>query len=65
LPHKSTVALIVYNILGQEVTQLVNGEVEAGYHEVQFDGSSLASGLYLYRLQAGDFVFTKELLLLE
>ena len=65
LPHKSTVALIVYNTLGQLVAQLVNGEQEAGYHEVQFDGRSLATGVYFYRIQAGDFVQTRRLLLLK
>jgi hypothetical protein len=55
LPHKSQVSLIVYNTLGQLVSQLVSGEQEAGYHEVRFAGSGLASGVYFYRQQAGDF----------
>jgi hypothetical protein len=65
LPQKSQVTLKVFNTLGQLVTTLVNGEQEAGYHEVRFDGSNLASGVYFYRLQAGDFVQTKRLLLLK
>jgi flagellar hook assembly protein FlgD len=59
------VTLKVYNTLGQLVTTLVNGEQGAGYHEVRFDGSNLASGVYFYRLQAGNFVQTKKLLLLH
>jgi hypothetical protein len=55
----------VYNTLGQQVATLVEGEMEAGYHEVVFDASGLASGVYLYRLRAGDFVQTKILLLLK
>jgi len=65
LPARSQVTLTVFNTLGQQVAQLVNGEVEAGYHEVRFDGSGLSSGVYFYRLRAGDFVETKRLLLLR
>lgn len=62
LPHKTTVQLSVFNTLGQQVATLVQGEQEAGYHEVKFDGSKLASGVYLYRLQAGSYLETKKLL---
>jgi IgGFc binding protein/Secretion system C-terminal sorting domain len=65
LPHKATASITIFNILGQLVTTLVNGEQQAGYHEVRFDGSNLASGVYFYRLQAGNFVQTKKLLLLH
>jgi hypothetical protein len=65
LPHKSPVALAVFDILGRQVATLVQGEQEPGYHEVKFDGSNLASGVYFYRLQAGNFVQTKKLLLLH
>jgi hypothetical protein len=65
LPSRSHVTLTVFNTLGQQVATLVQGEQEAGFHEVQFDASSLASGVYLYRLQAGDFLKTKRLLLLK
>ncbi len=65
LPHKTAVQLTVYNTLGQSVSTLVNGEQEAGYHEVKFEGSGLSSGVYFYRLRAGDFVETKRLLLLR
>jgi hypothetical protein len=59
------VTLSVYNVLGQQVSILVQGEQESGYHEVRFDGSNLASGVYFYRLQAGTSVETKKLLLLR
>jgi hypothetical protein len=65
LPRNATVHLTVFNSLGQEVAELVNGEVEAGYHEVRFDASSLSSGVYFYRLRADDFVETQRLLLLK
>jgi len=59
------VTLSVYNTLGQQVTTLVNGEIDPGYHTVQFDGSNLASGVYYYRLTAGAFHETKRLLLVR
>jgi hypothetical protein len=65
LPMKSKVTLTVYNTLGQRVVTLVDAEEQAGYHEIRFDGSGLASGVYFYRLQAGDFVQTRKLLLLK
>jgi hypothetical protein len=65
VPQKSRLTLSVYNLLGQQVSILVQGEQEAGHHEVRFDGSNLASGVYFYRLQAGSFVETKKLLLLK
>ena len=63
LPHKSVVQLTVFNTLGQQVAQLVNGEIDAGDHEVQFNASNLASGVYFYRFQARDFVQTRKLVL--
>ncbi|MEK7249826.1 MAG: T9SS type A sorting domain-containing protein [Bacteroidota bacterium] len=55
----------MYDILGREVATLVDGVEEAGYKSVQFDAKGLASGVYLYRLEAGAFVETKKLLLLR
>ena len=65
LPNRSHVTLTVFNTLGQQVAQLVNGEVEVGYHEVRFDASGLSSGVYFYRIIAGDFVQTRKLLFLR
>jgi glucuronoarabinoxylan endo-1,4-beta-xylanase len=61
----SQVNLTLYDILGREVSVLVNDRKDAGVHELKFDGSSLASGVYLYRLQAGDFVVSKKLMVLK
>ena len=64
-PARSHMTLTVYNMLGQQVATLVEGEVEAGYHEVTFDASNRASGVYLYRLTAGGYVQTCRLILLR
>jgi hypothetical protein len=65
LPKSSVVRLSVFDMLGREVAVLVDRTKETGYHEVQFEGRGLSSGVYFYRLQAGDFVATKRLLLLK
>jgi ligand-binding sensor domain-containing protein len=63
LPKSSVVKLSVCDLLGREVSVLVNERRNTGVYEVKFDGSNLASGVYFCRLQAGDFVATKRLLL--
>ncbi len=65
LPHRSRVSLGIFNLLGQRVALLDEGEREAGYHNVRFDGKSMASGVYLYRIQAGEFVQTRKLILMK
>ena len=65
LPSRSHVVLAVYNALGERVAVLAEGEQESGFHEVRFDGSALASGVYFYRLQSTGFVQTKKLSLLK
>ena len=62
LAERVHVRLSVFTVLGQLVSTLLNGEEEPGYHEVRFDGTGLASGVYYYRLQAGSFVKTMKLL---
>jgi len=52
LPVDATVSLAVYNTLGQKVTELMNASISAGYHDLKFDASNLASGLYIYRIAA-------------
>jgi hypothetical protein len=59
------VTLTVFNPLGQQVATLVNDTQEMGFHDVPFDGSNLASGVYFYRLRAGDFVQTKTFVILR
>jgi hypothetical protein len=65
LPHRSHVNVAVFNLLGQRVALLDEGEREAGYHDVVFDRKSLASGVYLYRIQAGEFGQTRKLILMK
>lgn len=65
IPVKSHVLLTVHNLLGQVVSTIVNGEQEAGLHEVKFEAINLASGVYLYRLEAGKFVQTRKLTLIR
>jgi aminopeptidase N len=65
LPHAARVSVAVFNVLGQQVATVEEGMREAGYHDVKFDGSNLASGVYLYRLQAGEFVQTRKFVLMK
>jgi rhodanese-related sulfurtransferase len=65
LPVAADVTLIVYNSLGQKVAQLADGRMNAGYHNVVFDASQFASGMYICRMQAGTFAATKKLILLK
>ena len=59
------VKLVVYDLLGREVATLVNGEKSAGSYQAYFDGSALTSGLYFYKLQAGNFIQTRKMLLIK
>jgi hypothetical protein len=63
LSHDGMVKLTVYTITGQLVNTLVNGYQNAGAHEVTFDGSNLVSGVYLYRLEAGNVVQSQKMVL--
>ncbi len=65
IPAVAKVDLKIYNIVGQEVATLVNEIQVAGVHHVKFDGMNLASGMYFYRLTAGDFVSVKKMVLLK
>jgi hypothetical protein len=65
IPQKSIVSLKVYDPLGNEVANLVNVEMEAGRYETSFDASLLPSGVYFYKLTAGNFIETKKMLLLK
>lgn len=59
------VKLTIYNTLGQQVKTLVNGELSAGNHDVQFYGTNLASGTYFYKLETGEFTSTKKMILMK
>jgi len=70
LPKAAHVNLAIYNVLGQQVKTLVDGDMTAGYQTVTWDGtdrtgSQVASGVYFYKLRAGDFSDTKKMLLLK
>jgi flagellar hook assembly protein FlgD len=70
LPQTSDVRLLIYNVLGQKVRTLVNNQIEAGYHSVIWDGrndegNAVASGVYIYRFEAGKFTRTMKLMLLK
>ena len=65
LPIRSDVKLTIYNLRGEEVALLVDGTVSAGNHRVSWDASGFASGIYFYKIQAGDFVQTRKMLLLK
>jgi hypothetical protein len=61
----SEVNLSVYDLQGREVAKLVNGFRDAGTHEVTFDGTGVASGVYLYRLEAGEFSAKGKMVLMK
>jgi hypothetical protein len=65
LPTASAVRLEIYNMIGQKVTTLVDGVLNAGQHTVTWDGHEASSGIYLYRLEAVDFVEVKKMTLLK
>jgi photosystem II stability/assembly factor-like uncharacterized protein len=65
LPIRGIVQLIVYDVLGREVRKLVDEEQEAGKYEIEFDAEDLTSGIYVYRLSAGERVMSKKMILLK
>ncbi|MCC5906711.1 MAG: T9SS type A sorting domain-containing protein [Balneolaceae bacterium] len=65
LPVQSSVQLAVYDLTGRKISLLVNDVLERGRHSIHFDGSQLASGVYIYRLSAGSQVFTRKLTLIK
>ncbi|KAB2924907.1 MAG: T9SS type A sorting domain-containing protein [Bacteroidetes bacterium] len=70
LPNDASVKLTVYDILGREVRSLVNTDMNAGFHQVVWNGrnnngSTVASGVYIYRVEAGSFISTKKMMLMK
>ena len=65
VPENGFVKLSVYNLVGEEFSVLVNQEVAAGFYEVTFNAANLPSGTYFYRLQAGNTVQVKKMVLLK
>jgi hypothetical protein len=65
ISHPNEVLLSVYNIMGQHFEVLARGYYSAGVHQVQFEGSKLTSGVYVYRLAVGEYVSTRKMLLIR
>lgn len=65
IPEQSHVALTVYDLLGRKIAVLIDDDLSAGKYQHVFDASSIPSGVYLYQLRAGEFVETKQLMLLK
>ncbi|MGB5528591.1 MAG: T9SS type A sorting domain-containing protein, partial [Ignavibacteriaceae bacterium] len=65
ISSRQFVSLKVYDVLGNEIATLVNEEKDRGVYTVNFDATSLASGIYLYRIQAGSFTETKKMILMK
>ncbi|MCC6256038.1 MAG: T9SS type A sorting domain-containing protein, partial [Ignavibacteriaceae bacterium] len=65
IPQDGIVTLKIYDILGSEVATLVNEQKAAGKYEINFNASNFASGVYIYKIQAGSFNSSKKLMLLK
>ena len=65
LPEAGKVSLDVFDMTGRRVATLVDESKTAGWHNVTFDASNLASGMYIYRIQSGDFIQTRKLILVK
>ncbi len=65
IPKLSFVTLKVYDVLGNKITALLCEEILAGDYKVKFDGVNLTSGVYFYKIQAGNFSETKKMILLK
>ncbi len=59
------VKIIIYDVSGKEIERLVNDELMAGTYKVDFEGNTLSSGVYYYRLQANGYVETRRMILLK
>ena len=65
VPELSFVTIKIYDVLGSEVATLVNEEKPVGTYELNWNAANLPSGVYFYRLQAGDFVQTRKMIFLK
>jgi|GEM_PF-1286959 len=65
IPEKNNVVVKIYNSLGSEIATLVNEVREAGSYEIQFNANNLSSGIYYYKIESGNFVETKKMILLK
>ncbi|MEN8194682.1 MAG: T9SS type A sorting domain-containing protein, partial [Bacteroidota bacterium] len=65
LPEANDVRLVIFDVLGNKVVNLVDERKDAGYHSVEFDGNKLSSGVYFYSISAGSFYQVNKMLLLK
>jgi hypothetical protein len=65
IPSDEMVSLKVYNVLGQEVANLVNEQLKAGSYKFDFNASRLSSGVYFYTLKSGNFTESKKMMFLK
>ncbi len=65
LPKEANVRLKIFNVLGQEVAMPINKLMQAGYHTINFDASGLTSGIYIYRIEAGNFIQVRKMILMK
>ena len=65
LPKPETVTIEIYDIIGQRIETLLSKPMSAGYHEVEFNGQNLSSGIYLYRIEASEWSDVKKMILLR
>jgi hypothetical protein len=65
LPEDVRVRINIYNSLGELVAEVINKDYEAGYHKVKFGGTNIPSGIYFYRIIAGEFIETKKMILMK
>jgi hypothetical protein len=65
LPITNYVELSIYNLIGQKIVTLVSEKQKAGHYQVEWDASSLSSGIYYYQITAGEFVQTKKMILIK
>jgi hypothetical protein len=65
LPEATRISIRVYNTVGEEITEILNKEYEAGYHKVEFNAGNYASGIYFYRLESKSFNDVKKLILIK
>lgn len=65
LPQRSLTRLIIYDLLGREVQTLIDRELQAGYYEINIDINNFPSGIYFYKIQSGDYIQTKKMVLMK
>jgi flagellar assembly factor FliW len=65
IPENATVSLKIFDVTGTEVMTLVNQKQDAGSYTINFDAKTLASGMYIYTIKAGDYTATKKMMLMK